>query len=171
VSREAARPRIGQGFDAHRLVPGRPLWLGGIEIPHPRGLEGHSDGDALSHAIADALLGALGAGDLGAHFPSSDASLAGIASGRILARVAELVAEAGLAIAHVDSTVVAEAPRLAPHLAKMRAAIAGALGVAEERVSVKAKSSDGLGAIGRGEGISALAVALLVARDGTGPEG
>jgi 2-C-methyl-D-erythritol 2,4-cyclodiphosphate synthase len=171
VSRETARLRIGQGFDAHRLVPGRPLRLGGVEIPYARGLAGHSDGDALSHAIADALLGALGAGDLGAHFPSSDASLAGIASTRILARVAELVGEAGLAIAQVDATVVAEAPRLGPHLAPMRAAIAAALGVAPERVSVKAKSTDGLGAIGRGEGISALAVALLVAGDGAQPEG
>jgi 2-C-methyl-D-erythritol 2,4-cyclodiphosphate synthase len=161
--------RIGQGFDAHRLVPGRPLVLGGVEIPFDRGLEGHSDGDALAHAVADALLGALGAGDLGRHFPSSDASLAGIASTEILARVAERVRAAGLAVANLDATIVAERPRLAPHLAKMAAGLAAVLRVPGERVNLKVTSCDGLGFTGRGEGIAALAVALLVAEAGGGP--
>jgi 2-C-methyl-D-erythritol 2,4-cyclodiphosphate synthase len=153
--------RIGQGFDAHRLVAGRPLMLGGIEVPCDRGLEGHSDGDALLHALASALLGALGEGDLGRHFPSSDPALEGIASGEIVTRVMALVRERGLAVANVDATIVAQQPRLAPHLEKMRAAVADLLGVASERVNVKVSSTDQLGSIGRGEGIAALAVALL----------
>ena len=154
--------RIGQGFDAHRLVPGRPLRIGGVEIPHSRGLEGHSDGDVLLHAIASALLGALGDGDLGRHFPSSDPKLAGISSGVILADVAARVRAAGLRVANVDSTVIAQQPRLAPHLDPIRASVAALLGVEAMRVSVKVTSTDGLGAIGRGEGIAAQAVALLV---------
>jgi 2-C-methyl-D-erythritol 2,4-cyclodiphosphate synthase len=154
--------RIGQGFDAHRLVSGRPLVLGGIVVPYERGLEGHSDGDVLLHAVASALLGALGDGDLGTHFPSSDPALAGIASREIAARVAARVRAAGLAIGNVDATVVAQAPRLAPHLAKLRLGVAEALGVDPARVGVKATSTDGLGTLGRGEGIAALAVALLV---------
>ncbi len=154
--------RIGQGFDAHRLVPGRKLVLGGIEVPSERGLEGHSDGDVLLHAVASALLGALGAGELGRHFPSSDPALAGISSRAIVERVAALVRAAGLEIGNVDATVVAEAPRLAPHLGGMQAALADALGTDPARVNVKATSTDGLGATGRGEGIAALAVALLV---------
>ena len=158
--------RIGQGVDAHRLVAGRRLLLGGIEIPSERGLEGHSDGDVLLHAVASALLGALGEGDLGRHFPSSDPALAGISSRVIVERVAERVRAAGLAVGNVDATVVAQAPRLAPHLAKMQAAVADALGVDPSRVNVKATSTDGLGTLGRGEGIAALAVALLVAAGG-----
>jgi 2-C-methyl-D-erythritol 2,4-cyclodiphosphate synthase len=154
--------RIGQGFDAHRLVPGRRLVLGGVEVPCERGLLGHSDGDVLLHAVASALLGALGEGDLGRHFPSSDPALAGIPSRAIVERVAALVRAAGLAIGNVDATVVAEAPRLAPHLEKMRASIADALGTDPARVNVKATSTDGLGTVGRGEGMAALAVALLV---------
>lgn len=154
-------PRVGQGFDAHRLVAGRPLVLGGVEIPHERGLEGHSDGDALLHAVADALLGALGEGDLGAHFPSSDPSLAGIASGELVARVVERVRAAGLELGNLDATVIAERPRLGPWLAKMRGSVAQLLGAPEERVNVKLKSTDGLGALGREEGIAALAVVLL----------
>ena len=161
--------RIGQGFDAHRLVAGRRLVLGGVEIPFERGLEGHSDGDALLHAVADALLGALGAGDLGRHFPSSDASLAGVASTEILARVGARVREAGLAVANLDATIVAERPRLAPHLAKMAECVAAVLGVPGERVNLKVTSSDGLGFTGRGEGIAAMAVALLEADAGGGP--
>jgi 2-C-methyl-D-erythritol 2,4-cyclodiphosphate synthase len=161
--------RIGQGFDAHRLVPGRRLVLGGIEIPGERGLEGHSDGDVLLHAVASALLGALGEGDLGRHFPSSDPALAGIPSRAIVERVAALVRAAGLAIGNVDATLVAEAPRLAPHLVKMQASLADALGADPGRVNVKATSTDGLGAIGRGEGIAALAVALLVPGPRGGP--
>ncbi len=153
--------RLGQGFDAHRLAAGRPLLLGGVEIPHPRGLEGHSDGDVLLHAIASALLGALGAGDLGRHWPSSDPSLRGISSAAILADVADRIRAAGYAVANVDATVIAEEPRLAPHLARMTARVAELLGVDADRINVKATSTDGLGAIGRGEGIAAQAVALL----------
>ena len=153
--------RIGQGIDAHQLVAGRPLVLGGVQIPFERGLEGHSDGDALLHAVANALLGALGEGDLGRHFPSSDPALAGIASTQILARVAQRVRERGYGLANLDATVVAQAPRLAEYLDKMRAVIADVLGVDAERVNVKVTSTDRLGAIGRGEGIAAQAVALL----------
>ncbi len=157
--------RIGQGVDVHRLVPGRPLVLGGVEIPCDRGLEGHSDGDALLHAVASALLGALGEGDLGRHFPSSDPALRGIASGEILARVVQMLAAAGFAVGNVDATVVAQAPRLAPYREKMESAIAGVLGVAGDRVNVKISSTDALGFLGREEGIAALAVALIVAAE------
>jgi len=153
--------RIGHGYDAHRLVAGRPLWLGGVDVPHARGLEGHSDGDVLLHAIASALLGALGAGDLGRHFPSSDPALAGVASGDLLAQVAARVREAGLRLAHLDTTIVAQEPRLAPFLGHMQQVIASLLGAVPERVNVKVTSPDGLGAIGRGEGIAAHAVVLL----------
>ena len=153
--------RVGQGFDAHRLVPGRPLWLGGVEVPHDRGLAGHSDGDVLLHAVADALLGALGEGDLGRHFPSSDASLAGAASGALLDKVMERLRAAGWRVANLDATVIAEAPRLAPHQAKMQAALADRLAVPAEAVNVKVTSTDGMGAIGRGEGIAAQVVVLI----------
>jgi len=153
--------RIGQGFDAHPLVAGRPLILGGVEIPFERGLEGHSDGDALLHALANALLGALGQGDLGRHFPSSDPSLRGIASVAILTRVAERVAAENLGVANLDATIIAQAPRLGGYLAKMESVIADVLGVAPSRVNVKVTSTDHLGAIGRGEGIAAQAVVLL----------
>lgn len=153
--------RVGQGFDAHRLVAGRPLRLGGILVPHDRGLEGHSDGDALLHAIANALLGALGEGDLGTWFPSSDASLEGIDSGRILEQVMEKVRARGFEIGNVDATIVAQEPRLAAHLPKMAEAIAALLGVGRGQVNVKVTSTDRLGAVGRGEGIAAQAVALL----------
>ncbi len=154
--------RVGQGFDAHRLVAGRPLWLGGVEIPHERGLEGHSDGDALLHAITDALLGALGRGDLGSRFPSSDPSLAGIASSELLGRVVSDMREARYAVANLDATVIAEQPRLAAHQAAMRRSVAALLGAAEAAVNIKVTSTDELGAIGRGEGIAAQAVLLLV---------
>ncbi len=153
--------RVGQGFDAHRLVAGRPLRLGGILVPHDKGLEGHSDGDALLHAIANALLGALGEGDLGTWFPSSDASLEGIDSGRILEQVMEKVRARGFEIGNVDATIVAQEPRLAAHLPKMAEAIAALLGVGRGQVNVKVTSTDRLGAVGRGEGIAAQAVALL----------
>lgn len=158
---EATSGRVGHGFDAHRLAAGRRLVLGGVEVPHDRGLEGHSDGDVLLHAVADAVLGALGAGDLGRHFPSSDASLRGIRSTELLRQVMERVRAAGLAVRNLDATLVAEAPRLALHLAKMEANLAGLLGVAEDAVNVKVKSTDGLGAIGRAEGIAAFAVVSL----------
>ncbi|NNL65620.1 MAG: 2-C-methyl-D-erythritol 2,4-cyclodiphosphate synthase [Myxococcales bacterium] len=153
--------RIGQGVDAHRLVAGRPLRLGGVSVPHDKGLEGHSDGDVLLHAIASALLGALGRGDLGRHFPSSDPALEGIDSARLLERVCGLASEAGYRLGNLDATIVAQEPRLAPHAAAMEATIAATLGASEERVNVKITSSDGLGAIGRGEGIAATAVVLL----------
>jgi 2-C-methyl-D-erythritol 2,4-cyclodiphosphate synthase len=157
--------RIGQGFDAHQLVPDRALVLGGVEIPASetggRGLAGHSDGDALLHAVADAILGALGEGDLGRHFPSSDASLAGADSADILSRVVEMMAAEGLEIANADATIIAQAPRLAPHQPKMRANLAALLGKPEELVNLKVTSTDRLGAFGREEGIAALAVVLL----------
>ena len=153
--------RVGQGFDAHRLVPGRRLLLGGVVIDHDRGLEGHSDGDVLLHAVASALLGALGAGDLGEHFPSSDPTLAGVASGELVARVMERVRARGLAIGNLDTTVIAQTPRLESYRGKLEAGIADALGVAAERVNVKLTSTDRLGAIGRGEGIAASAIVLL----------
>jgi 2-C-methyl-D-erythritol 2,4-cyclodiphosphate synthase len=154
--------RIGQGVDAHRLVPGRPLVLGGVTLPFEKGLEGHSDGDVLLHAVASALLGALGEGDLGRHFPSSDPALEGIASTEILTRVVRRMRDAGLALGNLDATIVAQAPRIGPQLAKMESRIAGLLGVEAARVNVKVTSTDTLGFTGRGEGIAALAVALLV---------
>lgn len=153
--------RIGQGVDAHRLVPGRRLVLGGVEIPCDRGLEGHSDGDVLLHAVASALLGAMGEADLGQHFPSSDPALRGIASREILARVAEMMASAGFSVGNVDATIVAQVPRLAPHREKMESTIADVLDVPPERVNVKVTSTDHQGFVGRGEGIAALAVALI----------
>jgi 2-C-methyl-D-erythritol 2,4-cyclodiphosphate synthase len=153
--------RIGQGVDAHRLVAGRRLILGGIEIPFDRGLEGHSDGDVLLHAVASALLGALGQGDLGEHFPSSDATLAGIASRDILDQVVARVAAAGFVIGNVDATVIAQVPRLAPQRAAMTRSLADALGTDGDRVNVKLTSTDRLGFLGREEGVAALAVALI----------
>ena len=153
--------RIGQGYDVHRLVPGRRLVLGGVEIPHGRGLEGHSDGDALLHAVADAILGALGEGDLGRHFPSTDERWRGADSRDILRVVMEMVNAAGLRIGHVDATIVAEAPRLAPYQPAMHATLSDLLSAEPARVNVKVTSTDGLGAIGRGEGIASMAVVLL----------
>ena len=153
--------RIGQGLDAHQLVSGRPLFVGGVEIPFERGLEGHSDGDVLLHAVSSALIGALGEGDLGYHFPSSDPALSGIASSEILAQVSARLGARGFAVSNLDATIVAQAPRLGAHLEKMEAVIAGVVGVAVERINVKVTSSDHLGAIGRGEGIAAQAVVLL----------
>ncbi len=153
--------RVGQGIDAHALVPGRPLVLGGVEIPHDKGLEGHSDGDVLLHAVASALLGALGEGDLGRHFPSSDASLEGIASGRILERVRDLMIERGYRVGNLDSTVIAQEPRLGPHVEALQASLAALLDTDARRINVKVTSTDRLGAIGRCEGMAAQAVVLL----------
>lgn len=153
--------RIGQGYDVHRLVPDRRLLLAGVEIPFDRGLEGHSDGDALLHAVADAILGALGVADLGRHFPSSDERWRGVASAEILAQVVVMMREAGYAIGNVDATIVAQAPRLAPHQKAMHENLAGLLGVSPTRVNLKLTSTDHLGAIGRGEGIAGMAVVLL----------
>jgi 2-C-methyl-D-erythritol 2,4-cyclodiphosphate synthase len=153
--------RIGHGVDAHRLVPGRPLMLGGVAVPHDRGLEGHSDGDVVCHALADAVLGAGGLGDLGRHFPSSDERWRGIAGADLLRRCAELAREAGFTVASAHAVVIAQAPRLSPHSAAMAAAIAAALGVDPACVAVSATSTDGMGFTGRGEGIAASAVVLL----------
>jgi len=153
--------RVGCGFDAHRLVPGRPLMLGGIAVPHERGLEGHSDGDCLIHAVCDALLGAAGEGDMGQHFPSSDARWARVASATFLTEVARILKTAGYGVENVDATVIADAPKLATYLQDMRGTIARSLDIEAAAVSVKVKSTDGLGALGRREGIAAQAVALL----------
>jgi len=161
------KARVGQGFDAHRLVDGRALRLGGVAIPHDRGLAGHSDGDVLLHAVARALLGSIAGGDLGEHFPSSDARWRDADSAVFVREAARRVAEQGFAIANLDATVIAEAPRLAPHQDAMRRQIARLVGAALEDVSLQITSSDGLGAIGRGEGIAAQVVVLLV----EGPNG
>jgi len=153
--------RVGLGFDVHPLVPGRRLVLGGVEIPSERGLAGHSDADVLTHAVADALLGALALGDLGQLFPDSDPRYRGISSLRLLATVVERVQSHGGRIVNVDATVVAEGPRLADWLGAMRERLAETLGLGVDRVSVKAKRAEQLGALGRHEGIAAMAVALV----------
>jgi 2-C-methyl-D-erythritol 2,4-cyclodiphosphate synthase len=155
-------PRVGQGFDVHRLVAGRPLRLGGVELEHARGLEGHSDGDCVLHAVCDALLGAIGEGDMGRHFPSRDARWRGASSRVFVEEVARLVSAGGFRLGNLDVTVIAQEPVLAPYLDGMRATIATLLGVGASAVSVKAKSADHLGALGRAEGIAALATVLLV---------
>ena len=157
--------RVGIGYDIHRFQTGArhasPLRLGGVEFPGEVGLAGHSDADVLLHAIIDALLGAAGLGDMGQHFPADDAQWAGASSLDLMARAMVAVREAGFEVESVDSTVIAERPRLAPHVAAMRERIAGALGIDAWRVNVKATTNEGIGAIGRGEGIAAMAVALL----------
>ncbi|HZR78942.1 MAG TPA: 2-C-methyl-D-erythritol 2,4-cyclodiphosphate synthase [Chthoniobacterales bacterium] len=153
--------RCGIGYDIHRLSQNRKLILGGVEIPYLLGLEGHSDADVLSHAIADALLGAIGAGDIGEHFPNTDESIRGISSIEILKRVAQIVTEKKARIVNVDATVIAEAPKLAPYTPEMRKKISAALGVSDSQVSLKATTNERLGPIGRGEGISAMAVAAV----------
>lgn len=156
--------RIGTGFDVHALVPGRALILGGVKIPHPRGLDGHSDADVLLHAIADALLGALALGDLGAHFPDSDPRWKGADSRVLLRHVGSLVADTGWDIGNVDATVIAQAPKLAPFIAAMRANISADLGCDLARISIKATTTERLGFTGREEGIAAEAVVLVVQR-------
>lgn len=153
--------RCGIGYDIHRMVEGRPLILGGVEIPHTNGLEGHSDADVLSHAIADALLGAIGAGDIGHHFPNTDESIRGISSVEILEHVVELLGKEKARVINVDATLIAEAPRIAPHIPAMRKKIAATLKLAGQNVSIKATTNEGLGSIGRGEGIAAMAVATV----------
>jgi 2-C-methyl-D-erythritol 2,4-cyclodiphosphate synthase len=155
--------RIGHGVDAHRLVPGRPLILGGVEIPYERGLEGHSDGDAVTHALADAVLGAAGQGDLGRHFPSSDERWRGVNSLLLLTEAAALARHAGWVVESAQVVAICERPRLGPHVEQMQRALADALGVEPEQVAVSATSTDGLGFTGRGEGIAASAVVLLSA--------
>ena len=157
--------RIGIGYDIHRLVDGRKLVLGGVEIPFEKGLLGHSDSDVLTHAICDALLGAAALGDIGTHFPDNDSRWAGASSLDFLARVVELVSQKGYRVANVDATVMAEQPRLKPHVDSMRERLASVLGVGAEQVSVKAKTSEGLESVGRGEAMAAQAVVLVHRRD------
>lgn len=159
--------RIGQGFDVHALVSGRLLILGGVNIPYERGLLGHSDADVLLHALTDAILGAAGLGDIGRHFPDTDAAYAG-ADSRVLLRAAMAsVRQAGFEVANVDATVIAQAPKILPHVPAMVANIAEDLGLASSCVNIKGKTTERLGFTGRGEGIAAEAVALLVARGWT----
>ena len=153
--------RCGIGYDVHRLAKGRRLILGGVEIAHSRGLEGHSDADVLSHAIADALLGAIAAGDIGQHFPNTDESMRGISSIEILRHVTALLAKNKARATNVDVTILAEAPKITPHIPAMRKIIAQAIGVHESRIGIKATTNEGLGAIGRSEGIAAMAVAMV----------
>jgi 2-C-methyl-D-erythritol 2,4-cyclodiphosphate synthase len=153
--------RIGQGFDVHRLAAGRKLVIGGVEIPHDQGLLGHSDADVLLHALCDALLGAAALGDIGKHFPDTDARYKGIDSRELLRHVARLLTERGHRVVNVDATIVAEAPRMAPHIPKMVANIAADLGIEPQRVNVKATTTEQLGFTGRGEGIAAQAVCLI----------
>jgi len=158
--------RIGIGYDVHRLAEGRRLILGGVEVPHERGLLGHSDADALTHAVIDALLGAAALGDIGALFPDTDEAWRGADSLRLLAAVVARVREAGFAVGNVDATVVLQRPKLRPHIGAMRANLARELGVAEGQVSVKATTGEGMGFAGREEGAAAHAVCLLVPREG-----
>jgi 2-C-methyl-D-erythritol 2,4-cyclodiphosphate synthase len=151
--------RCGIGYDVHRLVEGRKMILGGVEIAHPHGLAGHSDADVLSHAIADALLGAIGAGDIGQHFPNTDEAFRDMSSLEILRRVTKLLADKKARVINVDVTVIVEAPKLALHIPAMRKKIAQAISLSESNVSIKATTNESLGAIGRGEGIAAMAIA------------
>jgi 2-C-methyl-D-erythritol 2,4-cyclodiphosphate synthase len=157
--------RAGIGYDVHRFEAGRRLVLGGVEFPGETGLAGHSDADVLVHAVIDAVLGAAGLGDIGSHFPPDHAAYEGADSIALLRNAAKLLAERGFSVESVDSTVIAEGPRIGPHVARMRERMAGALGIDAGRVNVKATTNEGLGAIGRGEGIAAMAVAVIVAAD------
>lgn len=153
--------RVGQGYDVHRIAPGRRLVLGGVEVPCEFGLDGHSDADVLTHAVADAVLGAAGLPDIGHWFPDTDPAHAGIDSQKILARALAEAAERGWHLANVDATLVAERPKIAPHIAAMRAALAATCGIAPEAVGIKATTNERIGFAGRGEGMAAFAVALL----------
>jgi 2-C-methyl-D-erythritol 2,4-cyclodiphosphate synthase len=154
-------PRVGIGYDSHRFIAGRPLRLGGIQVPYTHGLAGHSDGDAVLHAVVDALLGAAALGDIGTHFPDSDPQWKGVDSARLARETVRLLAELGLAPAQVDVTVVVERPKLAPYIPAMREATAKALGLPADAVSIKAKTNEGMGWIGRGEGLGVIAVATV----------
>ena len=153
--------RIGQGFDIHALVLNRKLIIGGVDIPYERGLAGHSDADVLLHAICDALLGAAGLGDIGTHFPDTDARYSGADSRELLRTVAGLLIGRGLLIVNIDSTIIAQAPKMAPHIPRMRENIAADLGLAVNDINIKAKTAERLGTLGRGEGIAAEAIALI----------
>ena len=161
--------RIGQGFDAHALVAGRKLVIGGVQIPHEKGLAGHSDADVLLHAVCDALIGAAALGDIGARFPDTDPRYEGIDSRKLLREVARLLNEHGWRVVNIDATIIAQAPMMAPHVPKMCGNIAADLGVAVADVSIKAKTTEQLGFVGRGEGIAAEAVALIACREPRAP--
>lgn len=158
-----AKMRVGLGYDAHRLEEGRPLILGGVDIPHPLGLSGHSDADVLTHAIGDALLGAVGAGDLGRHFPDTDPAYRGISSLVLLERIMAVVREKGYRPVNVDAAIVAQAPRLAPHIPQMVDKLSAILGLSPGDVNIKATTTEKMGFAGREEGIAAYAVALVEA--------
>ena len=158
--------RVGFGYDAHRLVDDRPLILGGVNIPYEQGLHGHSDADVLLHAICDALLGAAGLGDLGSHFPDTDPELKGVSSVALIKRVMEMIRAAGFEVQNLDSTVVAQEPKLAPHIQNMITTMADAMEVSPSQVSVKATTTETMGFTGSGEGIAAYAVAALKERVG-----
>lgn len=153
--------RVGMGYDVHKLVEGRDLIVGGVKIPHTLGLLGHSDADVLLHAIMDALLGAAGLGDIGKHFPDTDAQYRGISSIRLLERVAELIAERGYVVENIDATIIAQKPKMRPHIEQMEANIGEALGISTEQVNVKATTEEGLGFTGAEAGISAQAICAL----------
>ena len=154
--------RIGIGYDIHQLIEGRPCIIGGIEVPHDKGLKGHSDADVLLHAITDAILGALALGDIGQHFPDTDPQNKGIRSSTMLQKAKTLVEQKGYAIGNIDSTVVCEKPKLKDHIPKMQSTIAECLQIQTQQVSVKATTNEKMGSLGRGEGIAALATVLLV---------
>ena len=160
---------VGIGYDVHRLVEGRPLILGGVEIPHTHGLDGHSDADVLCHAVADALLGAVGERDVGHHFPNTDESIRGISSLEILSRVVAVLASQGAKIVNVDVTLVSEAPKIAPHLDPMRTRISQVLGLPPARVGIKATTNERMGFLGRREGIAAMAVASVFVPEESSP--
>jgi 2-C-methyl-D-erythritol 2,4-cyclodiphosphate synthase len=153
--------RIGVGYDVHQLVEGRRLFLGGIEIPFHKGLLGHSDGDVLIHAICDAVLGAINEGDIGTHFPDTDNSIKGIESTKILLNVTDLARKKGYTVVNIDAVVAAQEPKIAPIRDAMRRSIAGIIGISDDRISIKGKTTEGLGFVGRREGIEVYAVALL----------
>jgi 2-C-methyl-D-erythritol 2,4-cyclodiphosphate synthase len=154
--------RIGHGYDVHRLVEGRKLIMGGVEIPWEKGLLGHSDADVLLHAVSDAILGALGLGDIGKHFPDTDAAYKGADSLKLLAHVMKLADERGYLLGNLDATIIAQKPKMAPHIERMRRNIAQVLNAAVEQVNVKATTEEGLGFTGSGEGIAAHAVVLML---------
>lgn len=154
--------RVGFGYDVHKMVEGRHLVLGGVDIPYKKGLLGHSDADVLTHAIMDALLGAAGAGDIGRHFPDSDGQYKGISSLLLLSRVRDILAQRGLTVGNIDSVIVAQAPKLAPFMEEMTINVAESLGIKPSQVNVKATTTEGLGFAGSGEGIAAYAVAMIL---------
>jgi len=153
--------RIGHGYDAHRMVDGRKLILGGVEIAFPKGLHGHSDADVLLHAVCDAILGSLSLGDIGVHFPDNDPQFKGISSLKLLERVGDMVKEKGFRVGNIDTTIVAQEPRLSGYIVQMRKNIAQTLGIDTEKINIKATTTEGLGFIGKGEGIAAHAVTVV----------